>query len=126
MKWIDVKDLNLKGKDDKRFVSQVRGDSMEPRIKDDDYCFFRADVPLSRNDKIVLVQHHSINDLDNGGRYTVKKYKSYKSKEPSKLNDVVELLSLNKKYETIVLEDESDEDFKVVAEFIQVLRGENH
>ena len=54
-------------------------------------------------------------------RYTVKKYKSYKSKKPGKLNERVELIPLNKKHETIVFEDESDEDFKVVAEFIQVL-----
>ena len=94
---------------------------MEPRINDGDYCLFRADVVGSRNDKIVLVQHHSIHDPDNGGRYTVKKYKSYKSKKPGKLNERVELIPLNKEHETIVLEDELDEDFKVVAEFIRVL-----
>ena len=94
---------------------------MEMRIKDGDYCLFRADVVGSRNDKIVLVQHHSIHDSDNGGRYTVKKYKSYKSKKSGKLNEKVELIPLNKKHKTIVLEDESDEDFKVIAEFIQVL-----
>ena len=54
-------------------------------------------------------------------RYTVKKYKSYKSKKPGKLNAKVELIPLNKKHKTIVLEDESDENFKVIAEFIQVL-----
>ncbi len=78
-------------------------------------------MPLSRNDKIFLVQHQSIDDPDNGGHYTVKKYKSYKSAKPGKLNERVELLPLNNKYETIILEDESDEDFKVIAEFIQVL-----
>jgi len=119
--WVDVKNLKLKGKDERNFVSQVRGDSMEPRIKDGDYCLFRADVVGSRNDKIVLVQHHSIHDPDNGGRYTVKKYKSYKSQKPGKLNEKVELIPLNKKHGTIVLEDESDEDFKVIAEFIKVL-----
>lgn len=121
LRWVDVKNLQLKVKDEKKFVSHVRGDSMEPRIKDGDYCLFRADVIGSRNDKIVLVQHHSVHDPDNGGRYTVKKYKSYKSKKPGKLNERVELIPLNKKHETIVFEDESDEDFKVVAEFIQVL-----
>jgi hypothetical protein len=33
----------------------------------------------------------------------------------------VELIPLNKKRKTIVLEDESDETFKVIAEFIQVV-----
>jgi len=121
-RWVDVKNLRLKDKDTRRFVSQVRGDSMEPRINDGDYCLFRADVVGARNDKIVLVQHHSINDLDNGGRYTVKKYKSYKSNKPGELNERVELIPLNKKHDTIVLKGESDEDFKVVAEFIQVLK----
>lgn len=120
-KWVDVKVLGLKSKDNRLFVSQVKGDSMEPRINNNDYCLFRANVVGSRNDKIVLVQHHSIHDLDNGGRYTVKKYKSYKSKKPGKLNEEVELIPLNKKHKVIVLKDESDEDFKVVAEFIQVL-----
>jgi phage repressor protein C with HTH and peptisase S24 domain len=111
----------MRVKNEKKFVSQVRGNSMEPRIKDGDYCLFRADVVGSRNDKIVLVQHQNIHDLDNGGRYTVKKYKSYKSKESGKLNARVELQPLNKKYEPIVLKDELDEDFKVIAEFVQVL-----
>ena len=118
--WVDVSNVKIK-LTEKMFVSQVRGASMEPRIKDGDYCLFRADVVGSRNNKIVLVQHHSINDLDNGGRYTVKKYKSYKSKKPGKLNERVELIPLNKKHETIALEDESDETFKVIAEFIQVI-----
>lgn len=121
-RWVDVQGLRLKGKDTRRFVSQVKGDSMEPRINDGDYCLFQADVVGARDDKIVLVQHHSINDLDNGGRYTVKKYKSYKSKKPGKLNERVELIPLNKKHDTIVLQGETDEDFKVIAEFIQVLK----
>jgi SOS-response transcriptional repressor LexA len=103
-RWVDVQGLRLKGKDTRRFVSQVKGDSMEPRINDGDYCLFQADVVGARDDKIVLVQHHSINDLDNGGRYTVKKYKSYKSKKPGKLNERVELIPLNKKHDTIVLQ----------------------
>jgi len=118
--WVDTKNLKVE-LTKKMFVSQVKGESMEPRIKDGDYCLFRVDVVGTRNDKIVLVQHHSIHDPDNGGRYTVKKYKSYKSKKPGKLNEKVELIPLNKKHETIVLKDELDEDFKVIAEFIQVL-----
>jgi len=122
LSWVDVEVLGLKAKDERLFVSQVKGGSMEPRISNNDYCVFRANVVGSRNDKIVLVQHHTIHDPDNGGRYTVKKYKSYKSKKPDKLNDIVELISLNKKHDTIVLEDELDEEFKVIAEFVQVLK----
>lgn len=120
LRWIDVSKLRMK-LTKKMFVCQVRGDSMEPRIKDGDHCLFRADVVGSRNDKIVLVQHHSIHDPDNGGRYTIKKYKSHKSKKLNKLNEKVELLPLNKQYDPIVFEDVTDEDFKVIAEFIQVL-----
>ena len=38
------------------FVVRACGNSMEPRIKDGDYCLFRSNVVGSRNGKIVLVQ----------------------------------------------------------------------
>ena len=38
------------------------GSSMEPTIKEGDYCIFRANVVGSRQGKIVLAQHRDIKD----------------------------------------------------------------
>ena len=61
------------------FVVQVHGESMNKKIPNGSWCLFRADTAGSRNGKVVLVQHRSIQDSDMGGHYTVKTYKSEKN-----------------------------------------------
>jgi DUF2075 family protein/phage repressor protein C with HTH and peptisase S24 domain len=107
----------------KMFIAKVVGHSMEPLISDNSYCIFSSDVVGSRQGKIVLVQHHSIHDLETGGSYTVKKYtskKKYKTDGTWEHEEIV-LEPINKAYEPILISPEEAPNFKVIAEFIDVL-----
>ena len=119
--WLKV-DLRRK-LDRNMFISRVQGKSMEPMINDGDYCIFRANVVGSRQNKVVLVQHNSITDSDTGGKYTVKKYTSkkvYKS-DGTWGHDEIVLMPSNTTYSPIVIPNEEDGGFMVVAEFMSVI-----
>jgi SOS-response transcriptional repressor LexA len=120
--WIEV-DMGRK-LDEKMFVARVVGDSMEPDIPNGSYCIFRAEPVGSRQGKIVLVCHQDIHDVDNGGAYTVKKYWSKKAFEPDGTwrHEKIVLESLNKAYEPIIIAGASGEEFRIVAEFLCVLK----
>ncbi|MGM9489784.1 DNA/RNA helicase domain-containing protein [Ideonella sp. YS5] len=60
------------------FVAQVVGESMNRRIPNGAWCLFRANPVGTRQGKVVVVQHRSIDDPETGGRYTVKLYASEK------------------------------------------------
>lgn len=120
--WIEV---NIGKKLDKNmFVAKVEGHSMEPLIPSDSYCVFRANVMGSRQGKIVLVQHHDIADVDTKSSYTVKKYSSEKKyySDGSWQHEKITLEPLNKKYEPIILFRSTEDEFKVIAEFIAVVK----
>jgi DUF2075 family protein/phage repressor protein C with HTH and peptisase S24 domain/DNA replication protein DnaC len=105
------------------FVAKVVGHSMEPRIPDNSYCVFSFHSVGSRQGKIVLAQHRDIQDVDTGGSYTVKKYRSEKKveSEDNWHHEKIILEPLNKDYEPIIVTPESEGDFKIIAEFITVL-----
>lgn len=60
------------------FVAQVIGESMNRRIPNGAWCLFRANPGGTRQGKVVVAQHRSIDDPELGGRYTVKVYSSEK------------------------------------------------
>src|SRR5438552_3907205 len=62
--------------DEQMFLARAVGRSMEPTIRDGDYCVFRAKPEGSRQGKIVLVQYRGPADPETGGAYTVKRYAS--------------------------------------------------
>lgn len=68
--WVRVDGLGRLNRN--MYVVKAVGNSMEPLISDGDYCVFRNNIIGSRNEKIVLVQHHGHYDADNGGRYSIK------------------------------------------------------
>jgi phage repressor protein C with HTH and peptisase S24 domain len=107
------------------FVAQVIGHSMEPRIPDGSYCLFKAPVTGTRNGRIVLAQHNSIEDPDHGGRYTVKEYASTKQifSEDDKSNwrhSSITLKALNPDYKDIQV-DSNEEEIKIIAEFLELV-----
>lgn len=106
------------------FVAKVIGKSMEPLIPDCSYCVFSANVVGSRANKIVLVQHNDISDMDTGGKYTVKKYTSKKkyASDGTWEHDEIKLLPLNPVYTPIVIPNSDDGEFMVIAEFLTVLK----
>ncbi len=73
--WIKVQDQPL-SKD--LFAAKVIGRSMEPTIPSESWCLFRSFTGGTRQDRLLLLQVNTHLDPEDGGRYTVKKYKSQK------------------------------------------------
>jgi phage repressor protein C with HTH and peptisase S24 domain len=119
--WIAVNICKKLGKD--MFVAKVEGHSMEPLIPNGSYCVFDAKVLGTRQGKIVLVQHHDINDIDTRSSYTVKKYRSKKqfNDDGTWQHEKIILESLNKDYKPIILLHQPEDEFKVIAEFVVVV-----
>ncbi len=108
---------------DGMFVARVVGESMNRRIINGSWCLFKANPGGSRNGKIVLVQHRSIDDSDHGGAYTIKVYHSEKvCEDGAYINQRVTLKPDTNAYgySPIVIDD-PDEDFNVVGEYLMVL-----
>jgi SOS-response transcriptional repressor LexA len=106
------------------FVAQVRGKSMEPKIPDNAYCLFRKPSAGSREGRLLVVQHRSINDPLYGGSFTLKKYHSEKVFDPETgewQHTLVVLQPLNSDYPAIEIAANDEEEFGVVAEFVEVL-----
>lgn len=119
--WIQVEGVGKLNRN--MFVVQASGHSMEPKIKDGDFCVFCAIPAGSRQGKIVLVQHHNFYDSDYAGAYSIKKYSSSKSYDEfgNWQHEKIELLPENKDYNPIVITSEDAEDFRVIGEFIGVV-----
>ena len=119
--WIQVEGMGKLNRN--MFVVQASGHSMEPRINDGSFCVFRANPAGSRQGKIVLVQHHNFYDSDYAGAYSIKEYNSVKSYDEfgNWQHEKIELIPLNKEYNSIVINAEEAEDFRVIGEFIGVV-----
>ena len=120
--WIKVSNL---GKLDKNmFVVQAKGNSMEPTIHDGDYCVFRANPVGSRQGKIVLTQHINFYDGDNVGNYSIKTYTSLKkySETGEWEHEKIVLEPKNKDYKSISIDNVDCNEFKVIGEFIGIIK----
>lgn len=125
--WIEVNGLGRINRN--MFVVQAVGHSMEPKIKDGDYCVFNRAVAGSREGKIVLVQHNECYDDDYRGSYSIKKYHSEKkvdvyTEEWEHTQIVLKPLNADFNPICIHLMDTYDESFRVIGEFIGVVSGE--
>ena len=113
------------------FIAQVNGDSMFTdgrvlgEIPNGSWCLFRSPVEGSRQNKIVLVQHHSISDPVNGGQYTVKKYTSEKTQleDGTWKHASIKLEPLNPDFEAIDLTSVDQDEVMVIAELVEVLQN---
>lgn len=105
------------------FVAQVTGRSMEPTIRDGSYCIFQFERGGSRNGKVVLVQGNHVDDPENGGQYTVKRYFSEKehSDDGTWRHKKITLVPDNREFKEIIIEDVAPTEFKVIAEFVDCL-----
>lgn len=108
------------------FVARAVGNSMDPKIKDGDYCIFKANPggPYSKQGRIYLLQYRGKTDPETMGSYSIKGYRSHKGTDG--LNVRVELIPFNKSFESMFFdEDEHDMDSQLifVAEFAGVLDG---
>jgi len=123
-KVIGWKKVSKKKYDRDYFIAKVVGRSMEPTIADSSPCLFRFDRGGSRNGKIVLVESLQVSDPETHQRYTIKRYSSEKKPLGGDrwIHSKITLSPDNKEFKDIVLENVSEDDFKVIAEFIQVLK----
>jgi type III restriction enzyme len=106
------------------FIAQIRGRSMEPRIPDGSFCIFRPASAGTRQGRLLLVQHHSISDPAYGGSFTLKKYRSEKVVDPDTgewQHARITLEPLNPEFEPIEIAANSEDEFRVIAEFVEVL-----
>jgi len=105
------------------FIAQVVGKSMEPTIKDGSWCLFRPDQGGSRNGKIVLVESRKVTDPETQQSFTIKRYKSDKKhfKDDTWIHTKITLSPDNKEFKDIVLKNVREDEFRVVAEFVEVL-----
>jgi uncharacterized protein len=108
-----------------QFVARVVGESMNKRIPNGSWCLFNLNPVGTRQGKIVLVQHRSIEDPDTGGHYTVKIYQSEKmaSEDGGWRHNRITLKpsSTDFSYKPIVFEVENGDEVAVVAEMVAVL-----
>jgi phage repressor protein C with HTH and peptisase S24 domain len=99
------------------FVARVVGRSMEPLISDGDLCIFRAGVAGSRKGRYLLIE--KFDETDFASRYTVKRYARKDARDESAERDSpIRLEPLNPAFEAFDL---VGDQFRVVAEFVQVL-----
>jgi hypothetical protein len=99
------------------FVAYVVGRSMEPRIPDGSACIFRAPVTGSRNGRLLLIEKSG--ETDFSSRYTVKRYARPGSLvESAERESAIRLEPLNKEFPAFDL---TADEFRVIAEFVQVL-----
>jgi SOS-response transcriptional repressor LexA len=107
------------------FVAHVVGRSMEPLIPDGSACIFRVGVAGSRSNRYLLIE--KFDETDFAARYTVKKYArqgglvSYPGIDASADREgPIRLEPLNREFEAFDL---TSNEFRVIAEFVQVLRS---
>ncbi len=118
--WIEVQGQKLrKG----MFAAQVSGQSMEPNIRDGEWCLFAPCPSGSRQNRLLLVQVNTHIDPEDGGRYTVKRDRSTKVvDEEGWQHQTIELQPLNSQYQPIRIAPEDAEDIRIIGEFVCVIR----
>ena len=120
--WIKVEGIGKLNHN--MFIIQAIGHSMEPMIHDGDYCVFRANPAGSRQGKIVLAEHHNFYDVDYAGSYSIKVYTSKKSfnEYGSWTHEEIILEPKNPLYSPIIIEEEKADEFRIVGEFIGIVK----
>ena len=99
------------------FVAFVVGRSMEPLIPNGSACIFRAPVTGSRKGRYLLIE--KFGETDSSSRYTVKRYARQGAlSESDDREQPIRLEPLNPEFEAFEL---TSDEFRVVAEFVQVL-----
>jgi SOS-response transcriptional repressor LexA len=98
---------------------------MEPMIHDGDVLVFHANPIGTRQGRIVLAQYRGPADPETGGSFTVKRYSSEKreTEEGEWQHSRIVLSPLNKVFVPMVIPPEGAEHFRILAEFIAVLRS---
>jgi hypothetical protein len=124
--WINVRELGYSRRiSEGMFVTRVVGKSMEPTIRDNSLCVFRYPVEGTRQQRVLLIQKRNFTDPETGGNYTVKRYRSTKSKgDDGWQHETIELVPDNpdrEKFHVLKFTPEDETDLRAIAEFVQEL-----
>jgi uncharacterized protein len=106
------------------FACKVVGESMNKRIPNGAICLFNKYEGGSRNGKIVLVQHTSIQDKDFGNGFTVKEYRSKKYIGEDQWHHesiILHPLSNDSSFQPIFIQPDELNEMKVIGIFERVL-----
>jgi DUF2075 family protein/predicted GIY-YIG superfamily endonuclease len=106
------------------FACRIKGESMNKVIPNGSICLFRKYSGGSRNGRIVLVEHTSIQDPDFGSGYTVKEYHSRRHTDGdtwSHESIILKPLSYDSKYTDIEIKEDELASLKVLGLFETVL-----
>lgn len=107
------------------FVAKIVGESMNKRIPNGAWCLFRAKPGGTRQGKVVLVNHRSIDDPETGGHFTIKTYESEKVVTEDggwrHQRIILKPESSDLRFRPIVFEDDSAGELVVIAEMVAVL-----
>ncbi len=107
------------------FVARVVGESMNRRIPNGAWCLWRANPTGTRHGKIVLAQHHAIDDPELGGSYTVKVYESEKitTEGDGWRHGQIRLTpdSFDSSFKPLVFDDPEEGELRIVAELVEIL-----
>jgi len=120
--WIELP-LNIAAKEG-YFACKVIGESMNRKIPNGSLCLFKKDTGGSREGKIVLVEHHNIQDPDYSSGYTIKLYSSEKIDTENGFRHkkiVLKPLSHNPEFNNIILYDDEDVELNVCGIFVTIL-----
>ncbi len=106
------------------FACTVVGESMNKVIPNGSICLFRKYTGGSRDGKIVLAEHYSIQDADFGSGYTVKEYRSKKNVDVdswSHQSILLKPLSYDSGYTPIEISEDDLSSLNVIGVFERVL-----
>ena len=104
------------------FVARVVGRSMEPRIPDGAHCLFASPVTGSRQGPTVLVRMRDEMDAETGQRFTVKRYRSRKTRDENGWRHMeIVLEPLNPAFDPIRIAADDETEVEVLAELVEVL-----
>jgi len=121
---VDLNQLGIYGNFDNRFfISKIKGQSMEPTIRDGSYCLFRHGVVGSRSNRILIVRKDGYLDPETESSFTIKRYHSEKAINPDTdwEHRFIKLVPDNKNFESIIVTEDDSDSLSVVAEFIQMI-----
>jgi hypothetical protein len=108
------------------FACRIIGESMNRVIPNGSICIFKPYTGGSRNGKIVLAQYMEFTDPDSHSSFTIKTYTSEKTiTQDGWGHDSIVLRpnSFDSSYQSISITEDSKSKFKVVGEFVEILKN---
>ncbi len=122
VRWVKPRTTRRLHRD--HFVARVIGRSMEPTIRDGEYCIFSRRVPTDiENGAVVLAKYGGHVDADTSTSFTVKRFHGVPAPRGSEQRwSRVELRPENPSFVPLVIEGDRLADLAIVAELFDVLR----